>query len=158
MSVINSGKARESLASVAVLVFLALAGFGGMQWYALTRDLDSVKSRAQVAANPRDMLEYARDLRANMVAHAANSGHTALVMKTPANDLALHFQAVNSVIVRLEEIEKLPPDSAAYQAGLNDVRGILRELPNISGAVFWVRFGWWMALLAFGCWVVMMSE
>jgi hypothetical protein len=153
----NSEKAGESLGSVAVLGMLAVAAFGCMQWYALNRDLDSLNARAQVGASPQDMLAYVRSLRDNMVAHDASSGHTALVMKTPANDLALHFQAVNSVIVRLEQIEKLPADSAAYQAGLNDVRGILRELPDVAGGVFWVQCGWWMAILALGCWIAIAS-
>src|SRR5688500_15693785 len=97
------------------------------------------------------MLTYLRALDANMVAHGATTGHTALLLKTPANDLALHTRAVSSVIARLEQVQRLPPDAAAYQAGLDDVRGVLREMPAIAGGLFWVQSGWWMSLVAFVC-------
>ena len=128
-----------------------ILGFGGLQWSRLNRDLDSVQDRAQISANPQDMLGYLRTMRDNMVSHGAASGHTALLLRTPATDLALHFQAVNSVIERLEQIQGLPVDSAAYQTALDDLRGVLREMPRIASGVFWVRYGWWMALLALVC-------
>ena len=86
-----------------------------------------------------------------MTKYGATTGHTALLLKTPANDLALHLQAVNSVIERLEQIQDLPADSAAYQTALDDLRGVLREMPRIARGVFWVHYGWWLALLGLVC-------
>ena len=68
-----SGGAKSG---VAVLVLLGAVVFGGMQYYALDRDLDSFKLRAQVAANPTDMLTYVQ-LRTSIVQHDAHTGHTA---------------------------------------------------------------------------------
>jgi len=145
----------ELLGCLAPLGVLLILGFGGLQSYHLNRDLDSVQDRAQIAANPQDMLGYLRTMRDNMVSYGAASGHTALLLKTPATDLALHFQAVNSVIERLEQIQGLPVDSAAYQTALDDLRGVLREMPRIASGVFWVQYGWWMALLALVCFGMM---
>jgi hypothetical protein len=133
------------------LGLLIVVAFGGWKFFELNRDLDSIQERAQIAANPQDMLGYVRTLRDNMTKHGATSGHTALILKTPANDLALHFRAVNSAIERLEQIQALTPDSAAFQSGLDDLRGILREMPHIANGLFWVTYAWWMGLLALAC-------
>jgi hypothetical protein len=134
-----------------MVALLALLVGGGMLLFDLQRDLDSVQQRAQLAANPTDMLAYMRTLADNLARHEAVAGHTALVLKTPANDLALHYRTVNSVIARLEPIQALPPDSDAYQSGLDDLRGIVREMPKIASGVFWAKYGWWMGLLAVVC-------
>ena len=143
--------AEVPVSGVGVIGLILIAGFAWFQWYDLGRDLDSVQDRAQIAANPRDMLAYLQTLRDNIEEHGATSGHTALLMKTPGTDLALQFQAINSVIDRLEQIQALPVDSAAYQTALDDLRGVLRETPRIAGGVFWVRYGWWLGLLALVC-------
>jgi hypothetical protein len=131
-----------SFGSLAPFALIGVLAFGGVQLFQLSRDLDSIQDRAQIAANREDMLGYLRTLRENMVKHAATSGHTALLLRTPANDLALHFQALNSVIGRLEQIQGLPVDSAAYQTALDDLRGVLREMPRVARGVFWVQYGW----------------
>ena len=140
-----------SPAALGMIGLLIIGALGGLQSYYLDRDLDAVQDRAQVSANPQDMLDYLRTLRDNLEKHQATTGHTALLMKTPATDLALHFQAVNSVIRRLEQIQALPADSAAYQTALDDLRGVLREMPRIARGVFWVDYGWWLGLLAIVC-------
>jgi hypothetical protein len=55
------------------------------------------------------------------------------------------------VISRLEQIQGLAVDSAAYQTALDDLRGVIREMPRIASGVFWVRYGWWMAPLGLVC-------
>jgi len=147
-----------SAAALGMIGLLIIGAFGGLQSYYLDRDLDSVQDRAQISANPQDMLGYIRTMRDNMVAHGATSGHTALLMKTPATDLTLHFQAVNSVIRRLEQIQGLPVESAAYQTALDDLRGVLREMPRIGRAVFWVQYGWWLGGLALVCLLMVSTE
>jgi hypothetical protein len=148
----------ELLGCLAPLGVLIMLAFGGLQLFHLNRDLDSIQDRAQIAANPQDMLVYLRTMRDNMVTYGATSGHTALILKTPANDLALHFQAVKSVIGRLEQIQGLPVDSAAYQTALDDLRGVLREMPRIASGVFWVQYGWWLALLGLVCWGIIAAD
>ena len=147
----SNNESPLSPASLGAIGLMVSLGFGGLQSYYLNRDLDSVQDRAQIAAEPEDMLAYVRTMRDNMQKYRATTGHRALLMKTPATDLALHLQAINSVIRRLEQIEALPADSAAYQTGLDDVRGVLRETPRIAQSVFWVQYGWWLGVLALVC-------
>jgi len=42
--------------------------------------------------------------------------------------LALQYQSVERIIERLDQLKRLPHDAAAYPSGLDDVRGIVREL------------------------------
>ena len=51
---------EKSLAALAPLALVIILAFGGLQYYHLNRDLDSVQDRAQIAANPQDMLGYLR--------------------------------------------------------------------------------------------------
>jgi len=149
---------EETASGIGMIGVILIAGFAFFQSYQLERDLDSVQDRAQIAANPRDMLGYLHTLRDNMERHGATTGHIALIMKTPATDLALQFQAINSLIDRLEQIQALPIDSAAYQTALDDLRGVLRETPRIARGVFWVQYGWWLGLAALVCLMMAASE
>lgn len=39
-------------------------------------------------------------------------------------------------------LKKLPPDETAYQVGLDDIRGILRELEFTAGGITWITLHW----------------
>lgn len=125
------------------VVAVAMVGFAvvtaGKTLYELDRDLDSLMERAQVAASASDMRTYVEQLEANMRAHNATSGHMAFVLQTPQTDLALQHQGVVRIIERLRDLEALPHDSEAYQSGLDDLRGVLRELPRMTWGVFMVK-------------------
>jgi hypothetical protein len=129
------------LQGLAFLGALALCAQVGLFAYHLDRDLDSLLDRAQVAANAGDMLGYMQSLRANMVRYHATSGHTAYILQTPRNDLGLYYQAVERIIERLTQVQHLEPDTAAYQTALDDVRGIVRELPRLRDGVLWCSLG-----------------
>lgn len=103
----------------------------------LDTDLNSVLDRAQVSADASDMLAYMRMLQANLERHGATTGHTAYVLKNPRNDLALQFQTVQRITERLEQIESLPRHSIAYRSSLDDIRGVIREMPRPAHSVLW---------------------
>lgn len=126
-------------------------------WYPMLRDTDSVIDRAQVAAKREDMLKYMSDLKENMEGFGMVRGHTALIFKTPINDMSLHYKAVNSIIERLESIGGIGQDETAYQTALDDLRGVIRELPNPASGWLWIKYGWWTLLLNcifWGLWTV----
>jgi CHASE3 domain sensor protein len=135
----------------AVLIFIGILVDTGVLAYRLDRDLDSVMDRAQVAADASDMLGYTRTLAANMRTYGVTSGHTALLLTNPRNDLALEYQAVQRLVERLEQIQGLPKDDVAYQTALDDMRGIVREMPRLRDGVLWVR-RWWVAVLLLVAW------
>lgn len=124
------------------LVFL----FAGRVYigYAVNRDIDALIDRTQVSADSEDMLANTRQLRENMLAYGLDQGHSALIFKTPLTDFSLTFKAVEDLIVRIEQINKLPKDTTAYQVGLDDLRGTIRELPNPGAGYLWVRYDFWL--------------
>ncbi len=50
------------------------------------------------------------------------------------NDLVLQYHTVQRIIERLEQIEALPRESAVYQSALDDIRGVIREMPRPGAA------------------------
>ena len=78
--------------------------------------------------------------------HGMTIGHTAVIFKTPGNDLGLEFKAVNRIIERLGKIDELPKNETAYQVALDDLRGTIRELSNPAWDVLWVSWIWWQIL------------
>jgi len=125
-----------------IAIFLSVTGF------TYVRDVDALLDRAQVAADREDMLEYLTKLRNNMQHHGMTMGHTAVIFRTPANDMALHYKTVGRIIERLEGIKRLPKYDTAYQVALDDIRGTIRELPNPAGGWTWAR--WWILFFLCG--------
>jgi len=139
----RNAKLKMLVSTVGVIVitlFMVIIGFG---YY---RDIDAVIDRAQVAADREDMVEYLTDLKENMEAIGMTKGHTALIFKTPANDMALHYRAVNRILERLESIAGIPKSDTAYQVALDDIRGIVRELSNPAIGWLWVH-NWFFIVL-----------
>jgi len=139
------------LYSVIAVIFLIAKG------YSITRDTSSWIDRAQVAADREDMLEYVGQLKKNMEKYGMTSGHTALIFKTPRNNMALHYKTVGRYIERLEGIKDLPKNETAYQVALADLRGSIRELPNPAFGWLWVCYFWWLLLIGIFVWVSCIS-
>ncbi len=116
-------------------------------WYPMMRDTDAVIDRAQVAASRQDMVEYMEQLKKNMERYGMIEGHIALIFKTPITDMELHYRAINRILDRLESIKEIGEDQTAYQVALDDLRGVIRELPNPASGWLWVKWGWWILLL-----------
>ena len=127
----------------AVVAFLVLAGCLAYKAFILYRDVDAVIERSQIAADREDMLDYLGTLKTNMKIHKMDKGHFALVFKTPANDLSLHYQMVVRLMERLDNIKNISKSDAAYQVALSDIRGNLRELKKPALYFFWVKY-WYM--------------
>ena len=129
-------------------VYMVIGGmFLVIKGYQLNRDTDSWIDRSQVAADREDMIEYLGHLKMNMEGLGMTHGHTALLFKTPINDMALHYKAVNRLLERLEQIKDIPKSDTAYQVALDDIRGTIRELPNPARGWLWVKYTWWMTLI-----------
>ncbi len=135
----------SSVVSVLVLIFLRY------QYYQLDRDVESVAHRAQVAADVPDMLEYMKELKAGMERHGMTHGHTALVFKTPENDLGSLNESITKIITRLEALKDTPRTETTYQVALDDIRGTIRELEAPSAGYLWVQY-WFLYLAGIGIW------
>jgi len=136
----------------ACIITLACATFLVITGYGAVRDIDAVIDRAQVAADREDMLGYLQTLKTNMEKWGMTQGHFVLIFKTPANDSALHYKAVNRIIERLDSIKSLPKNETAYQVALNDLRGTVRELHNPALSWLWANY-WFLYALGVGVWI-----
>ena len=134
-----------ALYTAVVTIFLVSQG------YQLNRDIEAVTHRAQVAANAEDMLFYMETFKGNMEKHGMTEGHTALIFKTPFNDLSLLYASVNNIIERLEQVQELSKSDTAYQVALDDLRGTIRELEYPSLGFLWVHN--WALFVLYALWL-----
>lgn len=137
---------------VSTVVSVLIFGFLINQGYQLDRDIESVAHRAQVAADASDMLEYMKELKAGLERHGMTYGHTALIFKTPKNDLAKLNESIAQIIKRLEAIKDVPRSETTYQVALDDIRGTIRELESPSEGYLWTQY-WFLFLAGIGIWV-----
>lgn len=141
----------SALLGIATVFFVvnAIILMIGLVWlgYVYDRDMYAYIERAQIAGHSGDMLVYLEQAKNGMENLNATKGHTALVFKTPMNDLGLHYKTIEKQIERLENAETMDKNSTEYQVVLDDVRGVLREFPNIAEGLLWIRFGWFMLIL-----------
>jgi hypothetical protein len=128
---------------VAVLIGIGLVADTALLAYHLDRDIDSQMDRAQVAADAEEMSIELSKVSASMFRYGASTGHTAFVFTNPRNDLGLQYRAIGRLVDRLDGLAKLPQDSTAYQSGLDDARGIIREMPRLEYGVLWMQ-RWWV--------------
>lgn len=142
---------KASLLAATVVTAGVLAALMALG-YPLVRDVDALLDRAQVAADREDMLAYLLALQHNLGARGMTEGHFALLFKTPANDLGLHYRTLGRIIERLDSIRELPKHETAYQVALDDIRGTIRELPNPAGPYLWTQY-WFLYLLGLGVWL-----
>ncbi|MCX6759841.1 MAG: hypothetical protein NTW46_00675 [Candidatus Nealsonbacteria bacterium] len=136
----------SSAVSVLAAVFLIFTGYG------LVRDINALIDRAQVAADREDMVQYLSELKENLEQRGMTHGHFALIFKTPANDLTLHFKTINRILERLQSIKDIPKNETAYQVALNDIRGTIRELENPALGYLWTEY-WFLAVGGVGIWL-----
>jgi hypothetical protein len=146
----NESKEKPRIMWTIVFFFIVIAVlFVGYNRYVLHRDIDAKIDRAQTSGDREVFVERLEDLKEHMMKHGANEGHIALVFKTDLTDMALHYQTIQEQIDRLEDIKDLKVSDTAYATTLDDVRGVVRELPNPADGLLWVKYGWWcLALLS----------
>ena len=136
---------------------LIVSGLISVLWinqeYRLHRDIESNAHRAQVAADVSDMLGYIKEMKAGMERNRMTHGHTALIFKTPANDLAKLSGTINQIIARLEAVKGIPRSEMTYQVALDDIRGTIRELESPSSGYIWCEY-WILILIGIGIWIL----
>jgi len=122
--------------------------------YRIDRDIDSVISRATIAASQKDMTEHVETLKENMEQHEMTTGHIALVFKTSLTDLSLHYQTIERILDRLESMKEMGEERVAHQLALEDLRQVLRELPRFEIRWVWTHCAWWMLIINLILWII----
>lgn len=152
-------KKWEKVAGVIYVVFLIITVLISVYvWWRSEAEVYSYKKRAQVAAEAEDVLMYIKALKEGMEKWKMTKGHYALIFKTPWNDAELDYKAVCRTIERTEKLTKMDKISVEYQTGMDDVRGIIREL-EMDVFYFWALhtpalWGFWVSLFARWSWFV----
>ena len=109
--------------------------------YRLYRDTDALLLRAQIAPTGEEMQLCLINLRDNLGKNDMTYGHSAIIFKTPDNDLYLNFFTINSLVTRLDDLRSFRENETAYQIAFHDLRDNIRDLPRHSWGYFWTK--WW---------------
>ena len=159
-----------ALALLVVLITVVIYGGIYFQNQKIIADTVSWKYRAQVAANPYDMEEYLTKCVAGMKKWRMTNGYDAFINKRPDNDMHLIMLSLDSAINGTRDLEPMDHESAAYRTGMDDLRGVIREIDIHSPSAWWVLncpwglFLWWvfypltLAVLAYWLFVYYLSD
>src|SRR4030042_4205697 len=99
---------KRALVILGIIIMVGLWVWWGVGTWFVVRDTTHVLQRAQVAANAADMQGYVEQLQHNMQEWGMTQGYAALVFKSPANNLALIYDAVSRINERLTAIKDMP--------------------------------------------------
>lgn len=102
----------------------------------LRNSIEGLKDRAQVSADAEEIHVRLVELDQRMEERGMVSGYTALFVHSPWTSVREIRKNIQTLIKRADVISQLDHSSDAYQQGLDDVRGTLRELDVQA-------FGWW---------------
>lgn len=131
---------------VALCVLLTIWGVIGT--YLVNKDIGAWAYRAQVSSDAEDMQGYLQQALRGIEDWKLTEGHCALFFKDPSNNLDLMCLSLERMEERAAILAPLDKASAAYQDGLDDLRGTLREwgAPGFYCAVVtsqaWFLWGW----------------
>ena len=100
----------------------------GVKAYFIHRDTGTWLNRAQIAAQADDMLYYLKQADTGLSKWQYENGYAAIIFKTPWNNADMDRKAISQAINRVETINSMNRSSMEYQAGMDDVRGLIREI------------------------------
>jgi len=119
--------------AILVSIYLSL-----MNHYFIARDVDDWQYRAQISSNVEDMKKDMELVKDGLIKWQATEGNAYLVFKRPEAEMTLVMQAIDSILNRANQLEGLEISSTEYQVGMDDLRGVIREL-WIPAGIYWQR-------------------
>lgn len=109
----------------------------------LNKAVDGWVEQAAEASDPDVVIDRLSKAKAGMERYDITSGHTAILLKNPTNDLTIVYDDLESLIARTERIAGME-DRTQREVAFNDVRDILSwEINDVSGSVIWHQWGFW---------------
>jgi len=121
-------KVAVTIAVLFGILAVVLSVIVGVTDYFISRDTGAWLQRAQVAAQADDMLYYLKQADAGLSKWHYENGYAAIIFKTPWNNADMDRETISQAINRTETINLMDRSGVAYQAGMDDVRGIIREI------------------------------
>lgn len=108
------------------------------------RDIDGWVIQAVEASEPEVIVDRLQKAKAGMERHGATSGHTAVLLENPTNDLKIRYSDLDDLIERTERIIHME-DPVEAQVAFNDVRATLNwGMNDVSGGLIWNPYGVWL--------------
>ena len=150
---------EKVILTIAILVTIGWISGAAVAVYdnwQVEKDTVAWLDRAQVASNPFDMQDYLLKCKAGMEKWEITSGHSAFILETPENDMALIMEALQQNIDRCDNIKNFSETSIEYQTALNDVRGAIRELDLHAPEGWWYIHALWLSVWAWLGWIMML--
>ena len=123
---------------VLLLAIIGSVFIGLMNHYFISREIGDWQYRAQISSNVVDMKSDMEKVKAGLEKWQMTEGNAYLIFKRPETDMGLVMQAVNSILFRAGQLESLNITSTEYQVGMDDLRGVIREL-WIPAGLYWTR-------------------
>lgn len=111
------------------------------QWR-IKRDIVDWFVRAQVAANADDMSHYLELTMSGLEKHKLTTDYAKIIFKTPKYDMNLIYKALKEANERVILLAKLSKSGVVYQTGLDDLRGVIREIELFTWERWAIRTGW----------------
>ncbi|MFA5013663.1 MAG: hypothetical protein WC520_03860 [Candidatus Paceibacterota bacterium] len=102
----------------------------------LDNTVTAAKYRAQTCASAEEMHTRLIELDAVMEKEGMNAGYCSLLNHNVWTDMKEIRKNIQALIIRTDEVRQLDHKTDAYQSGLDDIRGNIRELETSV-------FGWW---------------
>ena len=133
--------------SIVLLIITAVICFGNH--FSLRNEITDVKHRAQVSADAEEIHDRLVELDQRMEERGMTYGYAARFVRSPWTSMEEIRENVQTLIARTELVSTLDHTSDAYQQGLDDIRGTLRELDlQVWGWWVWNEGGWiWLYLI-----------
>jgi len=97
--------------------------------------VDALLYRAQVSVEADKLAVRLGELSKNMERFGMTHGYVFPLIGSPRSDVGLDYEAINDAHDRAIILSGLEKSSAAYQSGMDDLRGVIREL-QIDGMTF----------------------
>jgi len=145
---------------VASVLAVVLTVLGIVMGYQVDKGIGSWMDRAQVAADAEDISTYVKWSMQGLEHYGLTDGYCAIIFKKPDNNLELHYQAYQRIASRADSLAQIDKASDAYQSGIDDLRGTVREIAQpgfmcmMAQEWIWVTVLWWIDFaiwLIFGC-------
>jgi len=143
---------------IVVCIVLLIAGYitvftvnsirNGYMW---ENTVNSYFELADRASSIDKKLEYLKQYRAALMEKGLNAGQSRYVRPTPASDLSNQMIILDTLIIRMEDAQKLSSSSLEYQQAIKQIT--TDEFQGFNSCVFangWARKSVWRYLMNTG--------
>ncbi len=125
-----------TLTVLSLVLFLTMAGIGIYVSYQIDKDILSWQVRAEAVSGREDMLQYMQNVQTGMEEWDMTQGYSALIYKTPENDMGLIYKTVQDHVKNLQLLQEMDPNTPQYQTLIDRLQDSIGDLV-IPADAYW---------------------